>query len=152
VARLGADPWAAALVAQHAITVYDRFRPDPAWASFFAAMEAARDVMLRASGLPEQDLLADYAFVRLADLISLTFCTGWTDEQRYARWTVRLAGTRVGVSPDAFGGAAIPIEIGAREIANEPLRSGTELRSVLNAAPRAILRGEVAGSATRASA
>ena len=52
VARLAGDPWAAALVAQHAITVYDRFRPESEWAPFFAEMEAARDEMLRASGLP----------------------------------------------------------------------------------------------------
>ncbi|MBA3638042.1 MAG: DUF3891 family protein [Acidobacteriota bacterium] len=31
VAALASDPWAAALVAHHAITVYDRYRPDPEW-------------------------------------------------------------------------------------------------------------------------
>src|SRR5262245_38554058 len=39
VARLGNDPWAAALVAQHAVTVYDRFRSDAAWSTFFGQME-----------------------------------------------------------------------------------------------------------------
>ena len=98
-AALAHDPWAAALVAQHAITVYDRFRSDSEWASFFAEMETARDAMLRASGLPLDDLLDDYAFVRLADLISLTFCTGWTDEQRFGEWTVNGVGARVVVTP-----------------------------------------------------
>src|SRR5687768_1060872 len=41
VARLANDPWAAALVAQHALTVYERFRMDAAWATFFAGMETA---------------------------------------------------------------------------------------------------------------
>ena len=36
VAGLTDAPWAAALVAHHAITVYDRFRADPAWDDFFA--------------------------------------------------------------------------------------------------------------------
>ena len=35
IERLSADPWAAALVAQHAITVYDRYRPDPSRTTFF---------------------------------------------------------------------------------------------------------------------
>src|SRR5207244_8609773 len=47
IAQLAEDPWAAALVAQHAITVYDRFRSGAAWASFFAELEAARGAMLR---------------------------------------------------------------------------------------------------------
>ena len=35
IAALEGDPWAAALVAQHALTVYDRFRSDRDWTSFF---------------------------------------------------------------------------------------------------------------------
>ena len=109
IARLADDPWAAALVAQHAITIYDRFRPESEWRPFFAEMEEARDRMLRADGGLD-DLLADYAFVRLADLISLTFCTGWTDEQRFGEWTVQRLDTRVVVSPNAFTGTGVPIE------------------------------------------
>ena len=145
IARLADDPWAAALVAQHAITVYDRFRSDAEWASFFADMEAARDAMVRASGIPLDDLVADYPFVRLGDLISLTFCTGWTDAQRFGDWTVELAGTRVVVTPDPFGGATIPIEINARAIRNQPFRSDAELRDALRDATTTALRGEVAG-------
>lgn len=145
IARLADDPWAAALVAQHAITVYDRFRSDAEWASFFADMEAARDAMVRASGIPVDDLAADYPFVRLGDLISLTFCTGWTDAQRFGDWTVELAGTRVVVTPDPFGRATIPIEINARAIRNQPFRSDAELRDALRDASTTVLRGEVAG-------
>ena len=146
IARLADDPWAAALVAQHAITVYDRFRADAEWTSFFAEMEVARDAMLRASGLPFDDLAADYAFVRLADLISLTFCVGWTDEQRFGGWTVHASGARVVVTPDAFGGVVIPIEIGAQEIRRRPFRSDADLRDALGEARVATLRGEVTGT------
>jgi hypothetical protein len=143
VARLADDPWAAALVAQHAITIYDRFRSEAEWTSFFVAMKAARDAMLRASGMPHHNLVADYAFVRLADLISLTFCTGWTDEQRFGGWTVQLFGTRVVVTPDAFGRVEIPIAIKAREIRNQPFRADAELREALNEANETTLRGKV---------
>jgi len=144
IARLADDPWAAALVAQHAITVYDRFRPQAAWTSFFAEMEAARDAMLRASGMPAGDLAADYVFVRLGDLISLTFCMGWNDEQRFADWTVHLSGARVVVTPDLFGGAEIPIAIDARAIRDQPFRSDAELRRALSDATTTTLRGRIA--------
>ncbi|PYR74983.1 MAG: hypothetical protein DMF86_16720 [Acidobacteria bacterium] len=146
IARLAEDPWAAALVAQHAITVYDRFRSGAAWASFFAELEAARGAMLRASRMPLADLLDDYAFVRLADLISLTFCTGWTDEQRFGDWTIHPSGTRVVVTPDPFGGASIPIEIEARALRNQPFRTDAELRAALSEAAMTTLRGEVSRS------
>jgi hypothetical protein len=145
VARLADDPWAAALVAQHALTVYDRFRSEAEWTSFFAEMEGARDAMLRASGMALDHFVADYAFVRLADLISLAFCTSWTDEQRFGGWTVQLCGTRVVVTPDPFGGAEIPIEIKGREIRKQPFRSDAELRDALSEANATTLRGEVAG-------
>jgi hypothetical protein len=143
VRRLAAEPWAAALVAHHAVTVYDRFRPDPEWAGFFRDMEDARDAMVRASGLSLEDLAADYPFVRLADLTSLAFCTGWTDKQQFGVWTVQLAGTRVVVAPDPFGGVTIPIEIGAREIRNQPFRSDADLRAAVQNANAVTLRGEV---------
>jgi hypothetical protein len=145
VARLADDPWAAALVAQHALTVYDRFRSAAEWTPFFGEMAAARDVMLRASGRSLDELEADYPFVRLADLISLTFCTGWADAQRFGDWTVQLSGTRVVVSPNPFGGEVIPIKIDARVIRNPPFRSDAELRGAFSEANTTMLHGEIAG-------
>lgn len=144
VARLADDPWAAALVAQHAITVYDRFRPEKEWRPFFTEMEEARDRMLREGRGLLDDLLTDYVFVRLADLISLTFCTGWTDEQRFGEWTVQRFDARVVVSPSAFGGTEVPIEIEAREIPNRPFQSDAELRDAVREANVITLAGVVA--------
>jgi hypothetical protein len=144
IGRLSHDPWAAALVAQHALTVYDRFRTDSAWDAFFADLTALRDAMLGASGGSRDDLVADYSFVRLGDLISLTFCTGWTDEQRFGQWTVRGSGAAVIVTPGIVGGS-IPIEICARELPITVLRSDAELREALLVATRTSVRGEVTG-------
>jgi hypothetical protein len=145
VARLAGDPWAAALVAQHAITVYDRFRSDNEWAPFFAEMTVARDALVRESGRSLETLLSDYVFVRLADLISLTFCVGWEDEQRFGEWAVRRLGARVIVTPDAFGGAEVPIEIDACEMPNRLFRSDVELRDALREAKETTLTGTVSG-------
>src|SRR5262249_519095 len=95
VQRIASDPWAAALIPQHPIVIYDRFHPAPEWAPFFDEMMSARGGMLAASDGALDDLLEDYEFVRLGDLTSLVFCTGWTGEQRFGSWTVQLSGTRV---------------------------------------------------------
>jgi hypothetical protein len=150
IAQLADDPWAAALVAQHALTAYDRFRSDAEWAAFFAAMESARAAMARASRTPLEELAADYSFVRLGDLISLAFCTGSTDEQRFAGWTIQLSGSHVVVTPDAFGGQEIPIEISARQIRRQLFRSDAELRDALTSVASGFSRtvtlsGDVAG-------
>lgn len=145
VARLAATPWAAALVAQHAVTVYDRFRSDAAWTTFFERMEAERDAMRRTSGRPAADLADDYAYVRLGDLMSLTFCTGWTEPQTFELWTVERSGERVTVTPDPFGGVTIPIAIAGVEIRDGPFASDDELRQAIAAGKRVTLRGEVAG-------
>jgi uncharacterized protein (DUF433 family) len=148
IARLVDDPWAAALVAQHALTVYGRFQSDSDWTAFFAEMEAARDAMLRASGGPLDDLVDDYPFLRLGDLISLAFCTGSTDEQRFGDWTVQLTGSRVVVTPDVFGGEEIPFEVEAKTIRNRPYRTDAELRDALSEATVTTRRGDVAGPET----
>jgi hypothetical protein len=145
VARLGDDRWTAALIAQHAITVYDRFRADAAWTSFFTAMEQARDSRVPPSGLSHDDLLEDYQFVRLADLISLTFCTGWTGEQRFAEWRIRPAGARVTVIPDPFAGREVPFRIAARQIPSRRFQSDEDLRQALREAETIALEGTVCG-------
>lgn len=145
VARLGDDRWTAALIAQHAIAVYDRFRPDPAWASFFAAMEQARDTRLAASDLSPGDLLDDYQFVRLADLLSLTFCTGWTGEQRFAEWRIQPTGDRVALSPDVFGGCEIPLRIAAIQISSRRFQSDDDLRQALREGTTIALEGTLSG-------
>jgi hypothetical protein len=144
VDRLTADPWTAALVAQHADTIYDRYHSDPDWSAFFADIRHRRDALVGETGLTLAELVDDYAFVRLGDLISLAFCTGWPDEHRFDNVTVRLAGTRVVVTPDLFD-TAIPIEITARSIPNARYRSASELAAAFDKASLVTLRGEVGG-------
>jgi hypothetical protein len=146
IVRLAQDPWAAALVAQHADTVYDRFHADPHWTTFFAEVRRLRDALLGETGLSLEELAVDYAFVRLGDLVSLVFCTGWTDEHRFADVVVRLAGGRVVVTPDLFGDGVIPIEITARSMPRSEFRSATELQDAWNAATAVKLRGDVAAT------
>jgi Protein of unknown function (DUF3891) len=143
VARLAADPWAAALVAMHAVTVYSRYQDDLAWASFFPDMTGARDALVRESGGAIAELEADYPFVRLADLISLTFCNRWTEPQGFGGWMVRGAGTQVTVSPDAFGGAQVQFHVAARSVPLRRYASTDQLRDAIRSASLVSLAGTV---------
>jgi uncharacterized protein DUF3891 len=147
IQRLEAKSWSAALVAHHALVVYDRFRPETEWQPFFAGLTASRDRLVHKSGMSFEDLDADYRFLRLADLISLTFCMGLREKQRYSEWTVQLTGSRVVVTPDPFDGALVPIRIRARQLPNRRFQSDAELRAAVSAAAEVVLTGTVAGTA-----
>jgi hypothetical protein len=148
VQRLASNPWVAALVAQHAITVYERYRADREWDSFFARMESMRSDLIGAGGPQLTGLLEDYVFVRLGDLISLTFCTGWNEEQRFAQWTVKRSESGVFVAPDDFGGRTIPMEVEARQVPNRPFRTQAALADALRDASVVTLTGAVIPSAS----
>jgi hypothetical protein len=145
IQRLEAQTWSAALVAHHALVVYDRFRPEAEWAPFFAGLAATRDRLVEKSGMSFEELGSDYRFLRLADLISLIFCMGLSETQRFAGWTVQPAGDRVVVTPDPFDGAPVPIRIGARQLPNRRFRSDAELRAAVSAAAEVILTGSASG-------
>ena len=142
VERVSHDPWAAALVAQHAITVYERYRADPAWTEFFTTMERTRDGLLARLERPLGDLLSDYTFVRIGDLISLVFCNQWRQET-YREWTFRFDGGAVSASPQAFAGAEIDFEIAAIELPDRRFGSAHELRSAIAGAGGVSLRGVI---------
>lgn len=151
VLHLAGDPWAAALVAQHAIAVYDRFRSDDAWTQFFADMAALRDNRLARTALPLDTLIADYAYVRLGDLLSLTFCTGWTTTQHYAQWTVQRDEDTVRVTPDVFGGETIRIEIEGTEIPKRTYESDRHLREEIGRGRRRRLSGCISHGGTEST-
>jgi hypothetical protein len=145
VARLAEDPWAAALVAHHAATVYVRFRGAAEWNSFFTEMEATRDALVGTCGLTREDLEADYPYVRLGDIISLTFCTAASEAQQFQEWAIQLEGNRLVVTPDLFGGREIGFEITARSLPQRRFPSNAALREALEGARPTTLAGAVGG-------
>jgi hypothetical protein len=145
VDRLRRNPLAAALVAQHAVTVYDRFRPEPDWAAFFRDMEALRDRLLPQTGLSREELLHAYAYVRLGDLISLLFCTAAIEPQGYGEWFVdREAVDRVTVSPFPFDTPEVRVEVTARELPDRAFASDADLLAAFESAARVTLTGTIA--------
>jgi hypothetical protein len=151
--------YAAALVAQHALTVLRRFRGDPVWAPFFAAMERARDHWFTTDVRPDgtsggaidpradarRTFLQDYAAVGLGDLLSLTFCNDWTSLQRADGYEMRMVGGQLQVAPDPFLGECLSFSVPARRVAARRYGSDDELRRALAEAAAVVVPGTAVG-------
>jgi hypothetical protein len=151
--------YAAALVSQHALTLFRRFRGEPQWMPFFDGLERERDRWfltdrrLDGSAGGEIDppcaaritFLQDYATLRTGDVLSLTFCNAWTSPQNAEGYTVVSSGEQLRVSPDPFGGMRVPFRVRARRIANRAYRDEAHLRATLRAAEDRVLEGVARG-------
>lgn len=146
VAKLEREPWAAALVAHHAVFVYSRYRNDPSWSAFFERMEASRNALANRSGLTLPALESDYAYLRLADLISLVFCTGSADPFEFAPWRIQPSETGVIITPDPFAGVTVPLEIEVRSLPFQRFSTSADLSDALRRAGVVMVRGTAMGS------
>jgi hypothetical protein len=146
VARLRDTPYAAALVAEHALSVYEHYRDRPAWAGFFTSMEKMRDAALTdAAPRTLTDLRRDYFFVRMGDLASLAFCNAWREPQKLARYELRLEGSELRFAPDPFGGARVPLRVAARRLPSRAYTSSADAAGVFEAAPEIAITGVAYG-------
>lgn len=166
------DPYIAALVAQHAVTVYRRYDTTPEWTEFFPRLERRRDELLaETQPLDFETFMRDYAIVRIGDRWSLVFCNGWLEPNEMLGYTAQLhgsvpaaghgngdsdgngsdSGTVNGgwlqITPDPFAGAIVPIDVPAWRIPARRYASDADLRDAVAQAPVIRLAGVIAGSA-----
>jgi hypothetical protein len=148
IPALAADPYAAALAAQHRLHVYRRNAGDFGWKGFFAEMTAIRDSYLRTAGSATFDeLLGDYRFVRAGDLASLAFCNEWTNTQDDGSgYSMKFDGRELTITPDPLNARTIDIDIDARVMENRRFNSAAEAREALASAPVVTLKGIVRGT------
>lgn len=147
IERLSAEPYAAALVAQHALNIYRDNRPDPAWAPFFEHMEDLRTRFLaQAPPLTLEDLSRDYFFVCMGDLASLFFANQWPGPRVEGEYTVRSTGDRIQIGPDPFAGAILQMGLTGRRLPPGPYPDITAAKAAFDAAPAITLRATAAGS------
>lgn len=144
------DPYVAALVAQHGLTVYRRFQHDPAWSSFFPTLEARRDDLcgrfLGDSGAAPFTFLQDYTVLGLCDLFSLVFCNGWREPHLMEGYEAVLEGDRLVVTPDPFGGAVVDLDVAARALPLRPYWSQSDLDAAWAEAEPTRLTGSAIGA------
>jgi hypothetical protein len=134
VEALASSPYAAALVAQHALHIHESNRDDPAWAAFFATMEDLRARCLGASPFGAAELGTDYPFLRMGDLMSLTACTGWPGPLQEGIYELRFDGSHLTVRPDPFSGRDVACSVAARRLPNRRFDTPADAASALSAA------------------
>jgi hypothetical protein len=150
------DPYVAALVAQHALTVYRRYQHDPAWRAFFPPIEGRRDDLYAeaaaraaAAGQPAPlAFLQDYSLVGIGDLFSLVFCNGWSEPHLIEGYQAILRDNVLTIAPDPFGGLAVAFETPARRLPMRRYASDGELQAAWAEAPIVTLAGLAVGAAT----
>lgn len=150
------DPYVAALVAQHALTVYRRYQHDDAWRTFFAPLERQRDDLYAeaaaraaaaGAGAP-RSFLQDYSLVGLGDLFSLVFCNGWSEPHLMEGYQAILRDTVLTITPDPFGGLAVALEVTARRLPRRRYASDADLRAAWADAQPVTLAGLAIGAQT----
>jgi len=146
VERLRDEPFAAALVAQHAITVYDSNRDAPRWQAFFSHMEDLRGRYLSATALTLDELLRDYRYVFLGDRVSLTFATLRADPWNVDGYEMRAAADTVTVRPDPFEGRTVPFSLKGRLIADVSYSTAAEAAAAFTAASVVTISAAATGS------
>ena len=137
--------YAAALIAEHALFVYQANRGKAEWLHFFETLERRRTSLLADAGVSREDLADDYRFVGLADLLSLAFCTGWHEPRERLGHTVRCTGDEVIISPALIGPTPVPFAVSGRRVADRRYASLGDLRAALKATPIERLTGHARG-------
>jgi hypothetical protein len=152
--------YVAALVAQHALHIYRRYRDQPDWQPFLEEVARERDRWFWTDewpvGRPDGHLdppvaerrwfLQDYATLRTGDILSLAFCNGWTHAEAEG-YTVHQDDGVLLVTPDPFGGLEVRFSVAARRVARAACTSAEGLRAALASATTLTLTGCAVGVA-----
>lgn len=138
-------PYAAALIAEHAIFVYSANLDKPDWQPFFKDLEDRRAKLLATCSIPLYTLEADYPFLGVADPLSLSFCHGWTEPKERRGHTVRCDGAAVTITPSLLPATPVPIRVRARVLPDRRFESRESLRDALASAPVEFLTGVARG-------
>ncbi len=129
--HLAGHPFAAALIAEHALRLLAG-RQGSAWEEFLEKTRKIQDEALERSALPRQALEEDYAWLRLADDISLWLCTGQDTPERPGRRGHRTADGWE-LDPFPFAGTTT-FRVACRHVPAGPFRSDADLAVTLAAA------------------
>jgi hypothetical protein len=145
-----ADARAAALIAEHALTVYHYRAAEPEWQAFFGPITALRDDLLRqvmaAEGPAREAFAAQYRCLRLGEVLSLQFCNGWTDPHDTFGYRATLEQNTLLIAPDPFAGAVVQLRVMARRIAARPYASDADLRAAMAESVPEFLEGTARGA------
>ena len=130
-------PYAALLIAQHALAVNQRYFQAPGWPGFRVELEEQINQAIEETSLTTADLAADYTWLRLTDTLSLGACgalgatDAFVDEQSGYRYALERG--RIRIAPLPLAGATT-LEIACRELPKRRFSDTSDLTSELSRA------------------
>jgi hypothetical protein len=136
------SPYLAALLAAHALRLSARFRAEPAWGDFRAALATRQAELLAASGCGPPELAADDRWLEFADALSLAVCAGESSLFAASEWQLTLRGaegTDVVLDPFPFAGTTV-FELSCRSLPATRFDSAAALAVALATSPWQRLR------------
>jgi uncharacterized protein DUF3891 len=116
-------PYAALLITRHALNLFQNRRDDEGWAPFVAFLEDLAASLREETGVPAEELEADYRLIDLTDQISLAACNDWRE-------------------PVERHGVRIEPRDGTIRIDPFPLAGATSFRVACRRIPRRVYRGD----------
>lgn len=119
-------PYAAALIAQHALVLLGDLRGRAGWDEFLARVASRRDACLTAAGMETAALLSDYAWVALGDDLSLAVCTGRAARFNRPGRSAWFGPEGLELHPFPLAGATT-FRVACRHVSPGPYRSDAEV-------------------------
>src|SRR5215210_5257825 len=126
-------PYAALLVTRHALNLFGGRREDEQWAPLIAFLDEFEASLLAETGVPREELEADYRLIDLADLISLAACSRWREPVERYGFSVEPRDGTVGLDPLPLAGSTT-FRVPCRRIPNRVYRGDADLGGELAAA------------------
>jgi len=127
-------PYAAALIAEHALQVHRDRRPEEGWREFLEQVEAQKNELLQAAGADEAELASDYPFLQLADTASLAACAAWAAPFSVGGVRGHVAGAELRLDPFPLAGPTT-FQVACRRLPDRPYAGALDLTGALAAAP-----------------
>lgn len=143
-ARFAAShPYASLLIVQHARNLHRDRADEPVWRGFREYLEELERGLLEATGVAPEEVAADYRFLDLGDLVSLSALN--RAPERFTRHGVtgRREGETVFLSPFPLAGATA-FAVACRRVPNRPYRGDADLGGELAAARWETVRVRIA--------
>lgn len=128
------DPYAALLATEHALALHAAREAEEGWRDLLPRLRERREELLAACSLSLPELAADYAWLELADRLSLAACAGWGEPFAGAGFAGRAEPGRLLLSPFPLAGATT-LRVPCRRLPRRRWAGDAELGSALAAAP-----------------
>ena len=124
------QPYASALIIEHARHLHRGFRGDPEWDRFLKTAEEEQGELLLISGRSRQELESDWKFLRLADALSLAACGCRMEPEAAGSYSVGVEPEGLRLEPFPLVGSTT-LNLLGRRIPNRPYAGDADLGTEL---------------------